>query len=434
MILLQAYAEKYASGVLGGWQKRYFVLSEQSLQYYRNEKEAKAPDIRPKQTFELQSDTSVVREKNIVLLEHKESDFNKKLRFKSEDMATQWYDAIFNIVNKDPLDPKQVKQFIDFLVKYGLKTEGLFRVPGESETIKSLKIRCDSGDKVNVNAEFVPNGEDGKPELHDIHNVAGLLKLYIRDLPVSMLSAECFDAFLSVSEKKDVESKIETVSTALKKLKPHRRAALSELCFFLNKLASFRSVNKMSEKNLARCFTPTLFTESNSSGSPADLHAEVARLSKVESVVSDVLIGRVSDVFVEEAKKLEDLKEKKDEEEREKARRSSLPPGRREEVRKSNGEVRKAASTVDVANSLNSSHVSEKGENTWANWKTKKTKDGRTYYVNRLTRKASWSAGGLRAYWIKTKTPDGLTYYYHSVTKVRRWDEPSSDEQNVSNG
>lgn len=97
-------------------------------------------------------------------------------------------------------------------------------------------------------------------------------------------------------------------------------------------------------------------------------------------------------------------------------------------VAKAKGKPRRATPTCGGLAPNSSSGTGEAAatmpKNNWSLWNKKKTKDGRVYYVNKLTRKASWSAGGLKDTWIPTKTADGIPYFYNSVTKKRRWTKP----------
>lgn len=72
--------------------------------------------------------------------------------------------------------PYIMEQCVHFLTKNGLDVEGIFRLPGRNLLIKELKERFDSAERVVFDIEEV-----------DVHTVASLLKLYLRELPQSVI-------------------------------------------------------------------------------------------------------------------------------------------------------------------------------------------------------------------------------------------------------
>ena len=71
----------------------------------------------------------------------------------------------------------------------GLKEVGIFRLPGKASRIQTLKEQYDAGSQ----EDFPPN--------EDIHTVASLLKLYLKELPEPVvpfaLYTPCTDAMKS---------------------------------------------------------------------------------------------------------------------------------------------------------------------------------------------------------------------------------------------
>lgn len=71
----------------------------------------------------------------------------------------------------------------------GLKEVGIFRLPGKASRIQTLKEQYDAGSQ----EDFPPN--------EDIHTVASLLKLYLKELPEPVvpfaLYTPCTDAIKS---------------------------------------------------------------------------------------------------------------------------------------------------------------------------------------------------------------------------------------------
>ena len=86
--------------------------------------------------------------------------------------------------------PAVVYRCIEYLdVKEAANEEGIFRLSGSSVVIKSLRERFNSEGDVNFLAES---------QYYDVHAVASLLKMYLRELPASVLTRELHLDFLHV--------------------------------------------------------------------------------------------------------------------------------------------------------------------------------------------------------------------------------------------
>jgi len=85
--------------------------------------------------------------------------------------------------------PAPVYRCIECLEKNGASNEeGIFRLSGSSRVIKDLKERFNTEGDVKL--------LDGEP--YDMHAVASVLKLFLRELPVSVLTRELHLDFLRV--------------------------------------------------------------------------------------------------------------------------------------------------------------------------------------------------------------------------------------------
>lgn len=69
----------------------------------------------------------------------------------------------------------------------GLDQEGIFRISGNLRTIEQLKLAFDNGSEVNFDEDEV-----------DIMAVAGLLKLFLRELPDSLIPEVMVKQFITV--------------------------------------------------------------------------------------------------------------------------------------------------------------------------------------------------------------------------------------------
>ena len=86
--------------------------------------------------------------------------------------------------------PAVVYRCLEYLeAKDASSEEGIFRLSGSSVVIKGLK------DRFNTEGDFDFLADD---QFHDVHAVASLLKLYLRELPVTILTRELYLPFCEV--------------------------------------------------------------------------------------------------------------------------------------------------------------------------------------------------------------------------------------------
>eukprot|EP00013_Stygamoeba_regulata_P005138 CAMPEP_0177638968 /NCGR_PEP_ID=MMETSP0447-20121125/5771_1 /TAXON_ID=0 /ORGANISM="Stygamoeba regulata, Strain BSH-02190019" /LENGTH=867 /DNA_ID=CAMNT_0019140965 /DNA_START=273 /DNA_END=2876 /DNA_ORIENTATION=+ len=131
-----------------------------------------------------------------------------------------------------------------------LETQGLFRISGSASLIQSTRDALDRGHLV----EF--------PNL-DTHTVAGLFKLWLRELSDPLLTFELYNEFTTSLESENPMLKIkETIA----KLPAINKAVLYRLLKFLLRVSKHAEVNKMNPNNLAIVFGPNLLRTPNVAG------------------------------------------------------------------------------------------------------------------------------------------------------------------------
>ncbi|KAK4200173.1 putative GTPase-activating protein [Triangularia verruculosa] len=146
--------------------------------------------------------------------------------------------------------PAVVYRCIQFLEhKNATSEEGIFRLSGSSVTIKQLKERFNTEGDINLVTD---------PQYYDIHAVASLLKLYLRELPSTILTNDLRLEFIAVTELTNQEQKIGLLSELVERLPQANAALLKYLIAFLIKIINNASVNKMTVRNVGIVFSPTL--------------------------------------------------------------------------------------------------------------------------------------------------------------------------------
>ncbi|XP_029300371.1 rho GTPase-activating protein 24 isoform X2 [Cottoperca gobio] len=146
------------------------------------------------------------------------------------------------------LAPMLVEQCVDFIRQWGLREEGLFRLPGQANLVKELQDAFDCGEKPSFDCNT------------DVHTVASLLKLYLRELPEPVVPFHKYDDFLASAKllSKDDEMGMKELRNLVENLPPVNYNLLKYICRFLDEVQSYSGVNKMSVQNLATVFGPNI--------------------------------------------------------------------------------------------------------------------------------------------------------------------------------
>uniref|UniRef100_A0A8D0AV23 Rho GTPase activating protein 22 n=1 Tax=Sander lucioperca TaxID=283035 RepID=A0A8D0AV23_SANLU len=141
------------------------------------------------------------------------------------------------------LAPLLVEQCVDFIRERGLDEEGLFRMPGQANLVKELQEAFDCGDKPLFDSNT------------DVHTVASLLKLYLRELPEPVIPFSKYEDFLTCAQllAKDEEEVCLALYLYLTTISSRTYASK-----FLDEVQSHSIENKMSVQNLATVFGPNI--------------------------------------------------------------------------------------------------------------------------------------------------------------------------------
>ncbi|OQR74079.1 SLIT-ROBO Rho GTPase-activating protein 1-like [Tropilaelaps mercedesae] len=146
--------------------------------------------------------------------------------------------------------PLIVRSCIRVINLFGLHHQGVFRVSGSQVEINNFR-------------ESFERGEDPLADVSDssdINSVAGVLKLYLRELREPLFPIFYFDQLMEISQlssKKENEFVSRAKDVVRNLPRPHF-AVLRYLFAFLNHLSELSDENMMCPWNLAICFGPTL--------------------------------------------------------------------------------------------------------------------------------------------------------------------------------
>jgi hypothetical protein len=159
--------------------------------------------------------------------------------------------AVKNSKVKDDYElPAIVYRCIEYLdAKGAYEEEGIYRLSGSKATIQLLKNRFDKYGDVNLLQD---------KEIYDVHVITGLLKLYLRELPTTIMTKEFQPRFIEIASIPDREEKIKALGNLISYLPLANYTLLRCLAAHLVRIVQNSDLNKMTLSNIAIVFGPTL--------------------------------------------------------------------------------------------------------------------------------------------------------------------------------
>ncbi|XP_076369729.1 SLIT-ROBO Rho GTPase-activating protein 1-like isoform X2 [Tachypleus tridentatus] len=144
--------------------------------------------------------------------------------------------------------PLIIRSCIRIINLYGLHHQGVFRVSGSQVEINNLKDAFERGED--------PLADMTDPS--DINSVAGVLKLYLRELREPLFPVYFFDQLVEISQVEFKSDFINKVRDVVASLPRPVYVVLRYLFAFLNHVSESSDENMMDPHNLATCFGPSL--------------------------------------------------------------------------------------------------------------------------------------------------------------------------------
>ncbi|XP_029019917.1 rho GTPase-activating protein 25 isoform X2 [Betta splendens] len=274
--LKAGWLKKQQRSLVKNWQQRYFVLRGSTLTYHKDDKETTvqgviqlrfskvnelplSSDDPGKYLFEIIPRSTGDRERYpYVFMANSQSDMEEWVRtlrrvigvpasgvFGKSLIDTITYEQRFG----PHMVPILVQKCVEFIKEHGLDEEGIFRLPGQDNAVKQFRDAFDAGERPSF------------PSDTDVHTVASLLKLYLRELPEPVVPWTQYQDFLDCTTLLDSNSsegwgKLEKQIALLPRFNYN---LLSYVCRFLFEVQQHSSVNKMNVENLATVMGINLF-------------------------------------------------------------------------------------------------------------------------------------------------------------------------------
>lgn len=142
--------------------------------------------------------------------------------------------------------PLVVDLCVEEIERRGMAVEGLYRVSG-----------CHD-DVVQVKADFDLHGPNANiTTIEDINTVAGVLKMYLRELPVPLLPYQLYSRFINAAKLSTDDGKLDAFRMALSAMPRAHWETVKYLVNHLGRVSDMEHKNQMSIHNLGIVFGPT---------------------------------------------------------------------------------------------------------------------------------------------------------------------------------
>ncbi|XP_037395015.1 rho GTPase-activating protein 6-like isoform X2 [Pygocentrus nattereri] len=186
--------------------------------------------------------------------------------------------------------PRVLELCCQHLEKYGLQTVGIFRVGSSKKRVRQLREEFDQGVEVILGPE------------HSVHDVAALLKEFLRDMPDPLLTRELYTAFINCPSL-DISEQNSVLQLLICLLPACNSDTLQRLLHFLSTVANHAEDtvdsqgeqvpgNKMTALNLATIFGPNVLHKQKNSEKefsvqrPARAEESAAVISVVQRMIT----------------------------------------------------------------------------------------------------------------------------------------------------
>ncbi|KAM9965981.1 hypothetical protein ACTFIR_006165 [Dictyostelium discoideum] len=174
----------------------------------------------------------------------------------------------------NPIIPTIVVQTIEYIEKYAINENGLFRLFGNQTDVNSLKLAYEKYETIDLSKVSNP------------HIVTSVLKLYLRELPEPLFTFNSYEALIVSHGISDADMRLTMIKSIIQKIVPHHLVVLEYLFAFLARVAkSSINGNNMDSSNLAIIFAPTLLK--SKSETPEKLIADSPRSTSIIKIIID---------------------------------------------------------------------------------------------------------------------------------------------------
>eukprot|EP00002_Diphylleia_rotans_P010469 TRINITY_DN2094_c0_g2_i1.p1 TRINITY_DN2094_c0_g2~~TRINITY_DN2094_c0_g2_i1.p1 ORF type:complete len:457 (-),score=105.08 TRINITY_DN2094_c0_g2_i1:322-1692(-) len=163
--------------------------------------------------------------------------------------------------------PSIIEEITEYIEDHALEEEGIFRLSGMASKLEKLKSYYDRGIPVHW------------ADVADPHVAAGLLKMFLRELPETLIPCKFYTRFTSIGSDKGRAH--EELKAILESLPKANWTLLARLMVVMKKITEKASINKMTSENLAIVIGPNLIRCEDPSKESFAAHATTIDLVKM---------------------------------------------------------------------------------------------------------------------------------------------------------
>ncbi|XP_058622071.1 LOW QUALITY PROTEIN: rho GTPase-activating protein 28 [Onychostoma macrolepis] len=172
--------------------------------------------------------------------------------------------------------PLVFKKLLSKLEQTGLQTEGILRVPGSASRVKHLRQELE--------LKFYEDRFDWDQVRQN--DAAGLLKMFIRELPYPLLTQQHLPAFTAAQSISSPKHQIQALHLLIMLLPEANRDTLKALLEFLRKVVAYEEKNRMSLWNVSMIVAPNLFTFRGKNVKQEEMQGAVAAAQLVRLLIT----------------------------------------------------------------------------------------------------------------------------------------------------
>lgn len=144
------------------------------------------------------------------------------------------------LISSDQSVPPLVDKLIQDIEKRGFYTEGLYRKSPSNVAVKKLKNEICTFGIETVNLEVL-----------NVHVVAGVLKMFFRELAVPVITADFYTDFMRTADLSDEKLRLKSLCALVQKLPRASRCTLERLVVHLARITQHQEENRMNANALA---------------------------------------------------------------------------------------------------------------------------------------------------------------------------------------
>ncbi|KAG9322193.1 hypothetical protein KVV02_007575 [Mortierella alpina] len=195
--------------------------------------------------------------------------------------------------------PEIVVKCTEAIERYGMDTQGIYRVSGITSATNRLRSAFDRAPCTAAPGDCSAVDLDSETSVGDVNSVASVLKSWFRELPEPLLTRRLYPDFIKAANIEDPALQLMNLHQVTNQLPDPNYATLKFLMCHLNRVQANQAVNKMGASNLGLIFGPTL---TSTSGVAGDAVSDLADMGLQCRVIETLLnnYGAIFDIEEEE--------------------------------------------------------------------------------------------------------------------------------------